>query len=808
MPCALSLILYVHSNLLADTKVRCEYKRQAKKRGKVSNAPAKRPHQDPSQQKASEPLQVEAHAQIEAMPISKTANTNISWIIREQENQPTNSIEPNLNPMFNHTPADGTLGAQLDIWDDYQMFNSDSGWRSQDYGDGFPNFEVPQTVSPTNNNAGIRETSQADIRPNVGSMESTDAMQRYQSAGRSVVANQSKGEVYGIHWFDPTDIDEETHPSASQSLPSIVNVLSFSRSGRMNHNTSETTRSTEPRRLGSSHPQTTPVLRPLRAPGAVRYPVLQETIHFLRPLIPDALAYDLLEAYFQVSPVTNAQLAPCAPPLVYRKQLFLRQDQPRRCTPVLLVSMLWLSAQTADIPVLNASIARRKYVRRKLLVLTTQLLKPLNEVSGNEIPRNPRSSSLPHSPDRPSGIGEAISDSGLTDALDEIMAYVHLAMVTTASEFKGASLRWWNIAFSLSHEAKLHQEIADSFSSGMSEAECYDGLSSSPNPHESESYEFIPMLSEERKEERRRVWWFLYTMDRHLSFSFNKPLSLLDSECQHLRRPCDDAIWQSDLPFETPPTPSAQGPWFECTGPTFFGFFTPLVALLGEIVYFVGAQNHPRFGVSASTLQDWKKWEKEIADRLDLYQQGMQRLFGSTNTPNEDSEQEERRDFQTTDFAHTSNPTIASGSVNPALSTSSFHNRVACAYGNTIVHVLFILLMGKWDPLLLLNEPDSWLSSPAFAGAISHAVEAANSAETLLYLDPDAHFMPLFIGVYLFQGSLPLLLVADRLGQDAAPVIVHAVDTMVRVQETGAMRMPAEYQVFFSTGFGRFECQN
>jgi xylanolytic transcriptional activator XlnR len=641
--------------------------------------------------------------------------------------------------------------------DDYQMFNLDF----EDFGEVFEH----RPLTTQDNNSGIRGRPRGPGSEFLGSM-----------LGIQTMHSNNRRHVYGVHSFEAIGDADASSSELPPSLPSPTNLLNISRSGMLGQATSDA----EQRKLHSIHRQE----RSLRNASGIRYPVLQDLMPFLRPLIPDALAYDLLEAYFRVNPVTNAQLTPCAPPLVFRRQSFLRHEQPRRSTRALLASMLWLSAQTADIPVLNASVARRKYVRRKLLELTTNLLKPLNEVSfGSGFPQSVGSSSQ----DRPSGEGEFSSHSDMADSVDEIMAYVHLAMVTSASEFKGASLRWWNVAFSLAHEAKLHQEITESLFDGMSDADDADSphpLLSSSYPHESlQNFR----LDDERKEERQRIWWFLYTMDRHLSFSYNKPLCLLDSECQNLNRPCDDTTWQSDQAYnQSEAHPLGKGPWFECTGPTFFGFFTPLMALLGEIVYFVQAQNHPRFGVSQSTLLDWKNWEKGIEDRLKLYQQGLETLLLAPTT-RDDTEQ--GADFQAR--GSISNPTTSS----PPTSAAPVRNRIAYAYSKIILHVLFILLMGKWDPHTLLNVSNDWLSSAAFGRAIGHAVDAASSAEMLLDLDPDAHFMPFFINIYLFHGSMPILLVADRVGHDAAAAIVHAADTMVRVQETGAIRMPAEYQV-------------
>lgn len=62
-------------------------------------------------------------------------------------------------------------------------------------------------------------------------------------------------------------------------------------------------------------------------------------------------------------------------------------------------------------------------------------------------------------PEALSGEGGAIGAAG---ALDDVATYIHLATVVSASEYKGASLRWWNAAWSLARELKLCRELPQS----------------------------------------------------------------------------------------------------------------------------------------------------------------------------------------------------------------------------------------------------------------------------------------------------------------------------------------------------------
>lgn len=94
-----------------------------------------------------------------------------------------------------------------------------------------------------------------------------------------------------------------------------------------------------------------------------------------------------------------------------------------------------------------------------------------------------------------------------TSTLDDIATYMNLGVVTSASEYKAASLRWWNAAWSLARELKLGRELSDSTKERDENGELDVGLSDC-----SRSAVQIPAgtpsaaLVEEMKEERRRLW--------------------------------------------------------------------------------------------------------------------------------------------------------------------------------------------------------------------------------------------------------------------------------------------------------------
>lgn len=245
----------------------------------------------------------------------------------------------------------------------------------------------------------------------------------------------------------------------------------------------------------------------------------------------------------------------------------------------------------------------------------------------------------------------------------------------------------------------------------------------------------------------------------------------------------DDALWQAGEYYTgdssihiTSPSGThrirTRGPNFECTGHSIFGYFLPLMTILGEIVDLYHAKNHPRFGIGFRSAREWDDHANEIAKQLDAYGQSL-RNFESEQIPPLPDDQTEN--MEGNNSSSSPNKTLerndaGSPSVHSVHTVSSSHvseaniqTRIVVAYGTHVMHVLHILLTGKWDPISLLDDNDLWISSQSFINATGHAVSAAEAINNILEYDPGLEFMPFFFGVYLLQGSFLLLLIADKL---------------------------------------------
>jgi hypothetical protein len=108
--------------------------------------------------------------------------------------------------------------------------------------------------------------------------------------------------------------------------------------------------------------------------------------------------------------------------------------------------------------------------------------------------------------------------------IDDVLTFILLSIAVSGSDFKSDCYKWWSKAVRLALSLSLNRED-ERCSAPVSP--CANPLCSCHRDREDPSLANI-----ERREERRRVFWLLYSLDRHLSLSFNTALSLPDSYCE------------------------------------------------------------------------------------------------------------------------------------------------------------------------------------------------------------------------------------------------------------------------------------
>lgn len=228
------------------------------------------------------------------------------------------------------------------------------------------------------------------------------------------------------------------------------------------------------------------------------------------------------------------------------------------------------------------------------------------------------------------------------------------------------------------------------------------------------------------------------------------------------------------------------------------------MTILGEIVDLYHAKNHPRFGIGFRSAQEWDDHASEIARQLEAYGQSLKDFeLRHLSVPIEDQTDRSNMEGITSinhinDIEHNNIGTPSAHSVHTAssahISEADIQTRIVVAYSTHVMHVLHILLTGKWDPISLLDDNDLWISSQSFINATGHAVSAAEAINHILEYDPGLEFMPFFFGVYLLQGSFLLLLIADKLQVEASPSVVKACESIVRAHEACVVTLNTEYQ--------------
>src|SRR5690606_12569057 len=192
-----------------------------------------------------------------------------------------------------------------------------------------------------------------------------------------------------------------------------------------------------------------------------------------------------------------------------------------------------------------------------------------------------------------------------------------------------------------------------------------------------------------------------------------------------------------------------------------------LMTILGEIVDLHHTRNKPRFGpTGVMGVQPthghghgpyWDEIIAEITSHLETYERSLE-AYKRANLSSADGGESSGDGSENTANGNQVSPT----STRPN-SERDMETRIVVSYGTHVMHVLHILLSGKWNPISMLDDNDLWISSESFVSATGHAVSAAEAINNILKYDPDLSFMPYFFGIYLLQGSFLLLLIADKL---------------------------------------------
>ncbi|KAL2422062.1 Arabinanolytic transcriptional activator araR [Exophiala dermatitidis] len=566
--------------------------------------------------------------------------------------------------------------------------------------------------------------------------------------------------------------------------------------------------------IADSREAPTPTSQPL---AHCRYGILR----YLSPFMMDTdtnlgsnLACDLLDTYF--SSAFSSRMHPTCHHIhnfILRRCDILDPAQPRKTHPGLLASMLFVAALSDKALGLFSGPEERDRVCKYLSLLTYRLLNPARyepllsredlglppDTIGSDpgwTNENLRQALNPQQQD--------LNTFPITWGTDYIIALIHVSSVISGSEKKAASIRWWNVAFNLARDLKLNQEVEShhhldsELAVQVGELNCKCSLGYEGNDD---------VMTEVHREERRRTWWLLFLMDRHLALCYNRPLALLEAECKDLLLPLDDVTWQSGAQPHSHGTradgprcvllPSGtgrlHGPPTVCSGVGLFEFFLPLMTITGHLLDYNRAKNNPVLASAGSSM--WTSQEQRILRELDHYQATLDHQTTQPKHGDSGSNKSSSPWMTMTSpaAAAAAIPTVALETAMDESETTHIARTVS-GYATHVVCVLRILVGSKWDPVCLFEDADFWTSSLGFKDSMSHTMAASECVTHILQHDPDVSFMPYFFGIQLLHGSLLLLLVAYRLQGDSGTAILAACEAVIRATEACFVTLPTDYQ--------------
>lgn len=488
-------------------------------------------------------------------------------------------------------------------------------------------------------------------------------------------------------------------------------------------------------------------------------PVLHPLAPYISSFMSAWQAQSLLESYFSSQFQTGVHpRCPHVHAFLFRKESFMTTNRPRKCNAALLASMLWIVVETGDRSSTPWLSCERKSVGGSLERVVLELLRGL-DITGAPFDSY-NGENLPIERDE-------------SEALDNVIAFIHVATVLSTRNTESGGLRWWDAALALAREIGLNEEKIldtddlmssactppeDFFLETWMDLDLYNLTDMGGSQHHVSLEQSIKHQHQlEALETRRRTWWLLYIQDRHLALRFNRRHVIYDDECQSLLLPLDEDSWQSgscDPVFQPPSFPSLQ-----CTGYDIFGWFLPLMTIAGLILDYHSVRDHHTLGKYSSNHSVLRQ---RILDQLQTYEKSLAR------------------------FEHVPSMT----------GTDCQHAKIMVAYAKYFTQILRIILTGTCLTSGPPVCPKSVKLPPDFTTIIYNALTATENVRRILDVDPDTSFIPYFLGIQLFQGSFPLVhTIYQSQGRRVHTRILEACEVVIHALEVSISTMRDDRQV-------------
>lgn len=581
--------------------------------------------------------------------------------------------------------------------------------------------------------------------------------------------------------------------------------------------------------LAHQPPPQSSILRPVAHPGEQRpcaerppsslpmkrrYAVLEPLYPYLDQEVSSELACDLLDSYF--ADKSEGSCIPASPLLlchIFRRSSFTSSTQGRPSSLALLSSLLLVAAATTESPFFGASPTARARLLRSLFTLTLSflhdpqhLVSRTTEAHSDHIATKKTDSSDRHEPR-----SSVAMSSGRHRFVDEVVTYMHLALVSMTTEVGSFATRWWHTAFQLAKEYRLNADVTshgpsqqvqerpspngESPSGPSTGSVVYaDSPFGSPDANGTEEtsvgvrdnkvidgsdYRFVS-ATREGLEESRRVWWSLYIWDKQLALSHNVSASITNLECQEVSMPMSELAWQGVSTADHSKEPQFGGhpPSSPDSNSSsdIFGFFVP-------------------FSIALETLLDHRQslMRRRLARRSDY-----QPLNSEITAGDDFRVQLERlaQDFDT--------PPRGNSQNNPdgrfSFTACSYKTEIFPAYTRLLVRILLLLDSAPWD----MTDAVEGVDGNALLNTATHqtmsisVVRASEALRDVFSLESEFSFNPLYCDVFLFLGSAIAYMTLSLSSQDLDSSLGAAGETFVRALESVISATPAEHQVCLS----------
>ncbi len=178
------------------------------------------------------------------------------------------------------------------------------------------------------------------------------------------------------------------------------------------------------------------------------------------------------------------------------------------------------------------------------------------------------------------------------------------------------------------------------------------------------------------------------------------------------------------------------GPPTLVSGTGFFEYFLPLMSILGDIIEVHHHRQHPRLG----SLDD-SQAVAVVSDLLLRCERSLDVLRAEVDQP-PPTTTTTAATAAGPPFLHRAGPHITDLLQPRDRSRDRSRQKLVAAYSTHILHVLHVLLHGKWDALSMLDDADDWITSARFNECAARAVAASQAVDQILTFDPELTFMP------------------------------------------------------------------